>query len=143
MLRDPSINMMTRDVAGLSQFYQRLGFRLTFRTPKAGTPVHVEVALGGFTIGISSVEAAISDHGLKPNLGGRPIAVVLWSDDADRDYALLLTKGATPLRPPRDFRAEGTTVLRTAWVEDPDGNPINLVQREAKQRLRREGSFES
>jgi catechol 2,3-dioxygenase-like lactoylglutathione lyase family enzyme len=109
----------------LVEFYTGLGFRETFRTPNEGTPVHVEVTLDGFPIGIASVDTAIADHGLRPDLGGRPIEIVLWTDDADRDYARLTAAGAPSLSPPHDFLAH----LRVAWVADPDGNPIQLVQR--------------
>jgi len=126
MLQTPSINIFSRDVVRLADFYKRLGFRETFRTPREGTPTHVEVMLDQFNIGISSVEAAISDHGLKPNLDGRPVAIILWTDDTDRDYARVISEGAASLRPPQTFGAEQNE-LRTAWVADPDGNPINLV----------------
>jgi predicted enzyme related to lactoylglutathione lyase len=125
MIQNPSINIFSRDVERLSGFYQRVGFKETFRTPKEGTPSHVEVTLDDFTIGVSSVAATIKDHGLNPSLDGRPVSILLWTDDTDGEYARLLREGARPLRPPEDFRAE----LRTAWVADPDGNPINLAQR--------------
>jgi uncharacterized glyoxalase superfamily protein PhnB len=125
MFQTPSINILTLDVDRLVKFYKGVGFEETFRTPKKGVPTHVEVSLDGFTMGISSVKAAVEDHGLSPKLGGRPIAITLWSDDTDGDYARLISGGARSLRPPQDFRSE----LRTAWVEDPDGNPVNLVQR--------------
>ena len=126
MFQTPSINILTHDVVRLASFYERLGFRETYRIPNEGTPAHVEVTLDHFNLGISSVEAAVSDHGLNPNLGGRPVAIVLWTDDTDRDYALLTSEGATSLSPPHTFRAT-RNVLRTAWVADPDGNPINLA----------------
>jgi predicted enzyme related to lactoylglutathione lyase len=125
MFQDPSINILSRDVDRLTNFYERLGFKESFRTPKSGAPTHVEVTLDHFTIGISTVDAAIQEHGLSPNLDGRPIAIILWTDDTDQAYARLTSEGAESLRPPEDFR----TNLRTAWVADPDGNPINLVQR--------------
>ena len=65
-LRNPAINIYSHDVMRLVGFYQRLGFRETFRTPRQGVPVHVELTLDHFTIGIASVDAAIADHGLKP-----------------------------------------------------------------------------
>lgn len=126
MFETPSINVFTRDVVRLAEFYERLGFRETFRTPKNGTPVHMEVTLDHFNIGISSVEVAISDHGLSPNLNGRPIGIILWTDDTDRDYARLIAEGAPALSPPHTFRANQNE-LRTAWVADPDGNPVNLA----------------
>ncbi len=125
MIERPSINIFSRDVARLAGFYERLGFRETFRTPKDGLPVHVEVTLDHFTIGISSVEAAISDHGLNPNLDGRPIGIVLRSDDTDHDYErLTAAEGAKSLSAPHDFQSD----LRIAWVADPDDNPIQIVQ---------------
>jgi hypothetical protein len=80
--------------------------------------------LDGFTIGIASVDAASADHGLSPDLGGRPVEIVLWTDATDRDYARLTAAGTPSLSPPHDFLAD----LRAAWVADPDGNPIQLVQ---------------
>lgn len=124
MFRDPSIHIFSHDVVRLATFYGHLGFHETFRTPKEGTPVHVEVTLEQFTIGISSVKAAIEDHGLNPSLGGRPVGILLWTDDVDRDYARLIAEGAPSLTPPHDFQSD----LRSAWVADPDGNPINLAQ---------------
>jgi catechol 2,3-dioxygenase-like lactoylglutathione lyase family enzyme len=126
MFQTPSINIFTRDVVRLADFYKRLGFRETYRTPMEGAPMHLEVMLDQFNIGVSSVEAATSDHGLNPNLGGRPVAIILWTDDTDRDYTRLISEGATSLSPPHTFRANQNE-LRTAWVADPDGNPINLA----------------
>jgi hypothetical protein len=124
MFSRPAINVYSRDVIRLATFYEGLGFRETFRTPKDGVPVHVELMLDGFTIGIASVDAAIADHGLSPDLGGRPVEVVLWTDDTDRDHARLTAAGAPSLSPPHDFLDN----LRLAWVADPDGNPIQLAQ---------------
>jgi predicted enzyme related to lactoylglutathione lyase len=124
MFRSPAINVYSHDVMRLVAFYEGLGFRETFRTPKLGTPVHVELVLDGFTIGIASVDAAIADHGLKPELGGRPVEIVLWTDDTDDAYRRLTAAGAPSLSPPHDFLSR----LRVAWVADPDGNPIQLVQ---------------
>jgi predicted enzyme related to lactoylglutathione lyase len=122
--RSPQINVYTHDVGRLVAFYEGLGFRETFRTPKDGEPIHVELGLDGFTIGIAAVAAAVADHGLRPELGGRPVEIVLWTDDADRDYERLTAAGAPSLSPPHDFLAS----LRLAWVADPDGNPIQLAQ---------------
>jgi hypothetical protein len=124
MFRTPAINIYSHDVLRLVAFYEGLGFRETFRTPQDGPPVHVEVVLDGFTIGIASVETATIDHGLSPNLGGRPVEILLWTDDTDRDYARLIAEGAPSLSAPHDWLSD----LRLAWVADPDGNPIQLAQ---------------
>jgi hypothetical protein len=123
--RNPMINVYSHEVVRLVAFYERLGFLETFRTPRQGTPVHVELALDGFKVGIASVDAAIADHGLNPNLGGRPVEIVLWTNDTDRDHAQSNADGALSLSRPHDF-LDGR--LRSAWVADPDGNPIQLVQ---------------
>lgn len=125
MFRTPMINLYTRHIGRSVAFYRGLGFVETFRTPREGEPVHVEVALDGFTIGIATVEAAIADHGLSPQLDGRAIEIVLWTDDTDAAFARLTTAGAPILSRPHDFLAD----LRLAWVADPDGNPIQIVQR--------------
>ena len=125
MFRSPAINLYTHDVARLVAFYEGLGFAESFRTPPAGAPVHVELALDGVKVGIASVDAAVVDHGLAPDLGGRAVEIVLWSDDVDADWARLIEAGAPSLSAPHDFLEH----LRLAWVTDPDGNPIQLAQR--------------
>ena len=49
MFSSPAINVYSEDVLRLVMFYEGLGFHETFRTPKEGMPVHVEVSLDGFT----------------------------------------------------------------------------------------------
>lgn len=94
------------------------------RRPREGQSPFSERFLR-FTIGIASVEAARADHGLNPDLGGRPVEIVLWTDDADGDYARLTAAGAPSLSAPHDWLSD----LRLAWVADPDGNPIQLAQK--------------
>ena len=133
--RNPAINMYSHDVVRLARFYEDLGFRQTFRTPNEGTPVHVELTLDGFTMGIASADAAIAYHGLSPDLSGRPVEIVLWTDNTDRDYARLTVGGAPSLSPPHDFLAN----LRAAWVADPDGIPFswcNTAERSFSMRFR-------
>ncbi len=124
MFRNPQINIYSHDILRLVTFYERLGFRETFRTPREGSPIHVELTLDQFIVGIATVDSAIADHGLSPNLSGRPVEIVFWTDDSDRDYARLTAEGAPSLSPPHDFLSD----LRLAWVADPDGNPIQLAQ---------------
>jgi catechol 2,3-dioxygenase-like lactoylglutathione lyase family enzyme len=123
--RTPAITLYSHDVVRLVRFYARLGFQERFRTPDEGTPVHVELTLDGCTIGFASVDAAIAVHGLRPDLRGRLVELVLWTDDTDREYARLTAAGAPSRSPPHNFLAH----LRAAWVADPDGTPIQLVQR--------------
>ena len=103
-----------------------MGFVETFRTPKSGEPAHVELTLDGFRLGIATFEAARADHGINPSSDGRSIEIVLWTDDTDTALKALAAKGAPVLAPAHDF-LDGR--LRSAWIADPDGNPIQLVQR--------------
>ena len=122
--RSPMVNLYSRDLARAVSFYTELGFVETFRTPTSGPPAHVELQLDGFKLGIATVEAA-QEHGLRPNGEGRWVEVVLWTDDTDAAVNALTAKGAPLLSAAHDF-LDGR--LRSAWVADPDGNPIQLVQ---------------
>jgi predicted enzyme related to lactoylglutathione lyase len=126
VFKDPMINLYSRDLPRAAAFYSALGFTETFRTPPSGKPVHIELSLDGFTLGVATVEAARDYHGLRPGGEGRWIEIVLWTDDADAAVTVLAAGGAPVLAPPHDF-LKGK--LRAAWIADPDGNPIQLVQR--------------
>ena len=123
-LKSPSINLYSRDLARAVSFYADLGFVETFRTPTSGPPAHIELQLDGFTLGIAAVEEA-RGHGLRPSGDGRWIEIVLWTDDTDAAVSALTARGAPLLSPAHDF-LDGR--LRSAWIADPDGNPIQLVQ---------------
>jgi catechol 2,3-dioxygenase-like lactoylglutathione lyase family enzyme len=122
----PMINLYSRDLSRAVAFYSGFGFVESFRTPASGEPIHVELKKDGFTLGIATVEAARREHGLRPEGEGRWIEIVLWTDDTDAAVKALVAKGAPLLSPPHDF-LDGK--LRSAWIADPDGNPIQLVQR--------------
>jgi catechol 2,3-dioxygenase-like lactoylglutathione lyase family enzyme len=124
--RSPLINLYSRDLPRARAFYSQLGFVETFRAPASGEPTHIQLALDGFTLGIATVEAAREHHGLRPEGEGRRIEIVLWTDDTDAALHALVANGAPLLSSPHDF-LEGK--LRAAWIADPDGNPIQLVQR--------------
>ncbi len=113
-------------LARLAAFYSELGFAEAFRTPAAGEPVHIELKLDGFTLGIATMEAAKKHHSLRPGGDGRWIEIVLWTDDTDAALNASVAKGAPLLSTAHEF-LEGK--LRAAWIADPDGNPIQLVQR--------------
>jgi catechol 2,3-dioxygenase-like lactoylglutathione lyase family enzyme len=124
----PMINLYSRDLSRSLEFYRALGFEETFRTPSDGPPIHVEVSLNGFKVGIATVEAASRDHGLQPGFGARSMEIVLWCDDVDLATRTLMGMGAPLVSPAHDFL---NGKLRAAWVADLDGNPIQLVQRRA------------
>lgn len=119
------VNLYSRDLSRSARFYSEIGFRETFRTPDSGDPVHVELTLDGFTLGIATVDAAREHHNLKVEGEGRWIEIVLWTDDTDTALQELRAKGAPVLTPAHDFLGGR---LRAAWIADPDGNPIQIVQ---------------
>jgi catechol 2,3-dioxygenase-like lactoylglutathione lyase family enzyme len=109
----------------LSFYRDRLGFSETFRTPREGSPDHVELELEPLNLSVSTLAALRRDHGLTGG-GGPPRAeVVVWVPDADRAYAQLKSEGVRGLSAPHAFAG----VLRAAWVADPEGNPVQLVAR--------------
>jgi hypothetical protein len=85
----------------------------------------VDLVLDGYRIGFSTVESSRDDHGLDPIATGQRAAVILWTDDTETAYAELLALGAPPLKPPHVWLDR----LLIAWTADPDGNPLQLVQR--------------
>lgn len=126
--RSPMINLYSRDLARAVAFYASLGFVETFRTPASGPAAHIQLQLDGFTLGIATIDAARDTHGLRPEGEGRWIEVVLWTDDTDKAVRALTAEGAPLLSAAHDF-LDGK--LRSAWIADPDGNPIQLVQRKS------------
>jgi catechol 2,3-dioxygenase-like lactoylglutathione lyase family enzyme len=121
----PMINLYSADLSRAAAFYSELGFTETFRTPGSGEPVHIELTLDGFTLGIATIEAAKAHHNLRAEGEGRSIEIVLWTEDTDAALDAMVAKGARALSPPHDF-LDGK--LRAAWITDPDGNPIQIVQ---------------
>lgn len=124
MFTSALVNLYTTDIeAGIRFYGGLLGFEETFRTPREGTPEHVELRLGGFTLGLGSVEAARRVHGVEATPGSPVLALVVWADDADAAFERLVAAGVPAVRQPRDS-GNGN---RTALVRDPDGNLVEIV----------------
>jgi glyoxylase I family protein len=124
MFQSPQIVLFSEDVSRAARFYARLGFRETFRVPLEGEPIHVDLELDGYKIGIASVASTRDDHGLEPVPEGQRAAVILWTYDTQRAYTELTANGVPGLKPPHEWLSR----LLIAWVSDPDGNPIQIVQ---------------
>jgi hypothetical protein len=70
--RAPQVNFYVQDIEASVSFYRDLfGFTETFRTPQRGTPVHVELGLDGFTLGLATIETLRDTHGVTGG-AGRP-----------------------------------------------------------------------
>ena len=126
--KDPQVNLYVKDVEESAKFYSGLfGFKESFRTPRSGTPIHIELRLGDLILGVASHESVRRIHGLSPGSGPVRGEVALWTDNVDEAFAELKARGAQPMSPPHDFGS-----LRAAWVADPDDNPIQIVARISK-----------
>ena len=119
------VNLYANDVEPAVAVYAAMGFEETYRYAPDGEPLHVELRDGGLTIGISSVRAALDEHGLEVSQVGAAVELVLWCDDVDAAYARTLEAGATVIRQPHEFQGR----LRVGRVTDPLGNPLVLIQR--------------
>jgi catechol 2,3-dioxygenase-like lactoylglutathione lyase family enzyme len=122
--QSPQVILFSEDLPRAVAFYSRLGFAETFRVPTDGEPIHVDLTLDGYKIGIASVASTRDDHGLDPIPSGQRAAVVLWTDDTTAAFAALTASGAPALVPPHEWLGR----LLIAWTADPDGNPIQIVQ---------------
>ena len=121
----PEVILFSADVERASAFYQRLGFLETFRVPPNGTPIHVDLELDGYKIGFASIQSSRDDHGLDPATTGQRGTITLWTADTATAYQTLLDDGVRGLFPPSVWLDR----LLIAWVQDPDGHPIQIVRR--------------
>ena len=120
----PMTTIYTRDLPAALAFYGGLlGFEETFRAPSADAPDHVELRLDGVTIALSTAEAAARVHGLVAVPGSHGFQLVVWTDDVDAAYGVLVAAGAPGHTPPHDTGNDN----RNAVVRDPDGNLVELV----------------
>jgi hypothetical protein len=72
----------------------------------------------------------MTSYGLNPVTEGQRAAVVLWTDDTHAAYARLQELGARPVTAPEPW----LDWLLIAWVEDPDGHLVQVVQDASDQR---------
>ncbi|MGW6282131.1 VOC family protein [Kribbella sp. NPDC055071] len=124
MFTSPRIVLFTRDIERAVRFYAELGFVEAFRTPTHGTPIHVDLMLDGYRIGLATEDSARHDHGLDPVATGQRAAVILWTTDTPAAYSKLQAAGAKPIKDPAPWLDR----LLIAWAEDPDGHLVQVVQ---------------
>jgi catechol 2,3-dioxygenase-like lactoylglutathione lyase family enzyme len=126
VFESPQVNFYVQDVEVAARFYREsFGFTETFRTPEHGQPIHVELRLDTFTLGLATIDSLREVHGIIVGSGPPRAEVVVWADDVDQAYANLAARNVRTLSAPHDFLDS----LRAAWVADPDGNPVQIVMR--------------
>lgn len=120
------VNLYTHDIeAGIRFYRDLLGFAETFRTPAEGVPEHIELRLGGFTVGLGTVEAAKRVHGVEAEPGRPSMVLVIWTDSVDQAFEHLVAAGVPALQPPHDAGNDN----RNALLRDPDGNLVEIVSK--------------
>lgn len=125
MFRSPQVVLLCSDLPATAAFYAGLGFREAFRTPAApAEPIHIDLELDGYRLGLAAATSAREDHGLDPVDRGQRAAVVLWNDDVRSAHRRLLDGGAPDLGAPHVWLGR----LLIAWVADPDGHAVQVVQ---------------
>jgi lactoylglutathione lyase len=118
------VSLYTRDIeAGLRFYRDLLGFTETFRTPAEGIPEHVEFRLGGFTVGLGTVEAARKVRGVEATPGSPAMVLVVWTGDVEAACAELTAAGVPLVQLPHDTGNSN----RNALLRDPDGNLVEIV----------------
>ena len=129
MFKEGFVNLYTRDIeAGIHFYRDLLGFKETFRTPKEGTPEHVELTLNGFGVGLGTVEAAKRRHEVDAAPGTPAMVLVIWTDDLEKSFELLKSAGTRVVRPPHNVGSSN----RSALLRDPDGNLVEMVAKKRR-----------
>nr|WP_159059458.1 VOC family protein [Streptomyces antibioticus] len=118
------VNLWCDDVERCAAFFRRLGLPERFRFPRDGEPHQVEVEAAGVRIGLSSARVGGELFGIATTPGANT-EVVLWCDDVDGLHRRALEAGGEPLVEPTDS-PDGR--LRFAWLHDPEGHRVKLVQ---------------
>jgi catechol 2,3-dioxygenase-like lactoylglutathione lyase family enzyme len=118
------VAVVTADVERAAKFYTEvLGFRETVRLDTTHSGLIIFVSLDG-----CQVELFGGGNPRDPKEGVNEVGykhITLLVDDVDAEYTRLKELGV-------DFYMDPTTVesgLRLAFFRDPDGNPIELLQR--------------
>lgn len=123
--RDPQVILFVEDCERAARFYAAFGFAETFRGG-GDPPVKIELQLGAFGLGLALPGPAAHAHGIVPVTEGHRAVMTLWTDDLIGARDLALAAGGSHPGDPHDF-LDGR--LRVVFVEDPDGHPVQLVQR--------------
>lgn len=120
------VGLFVQDMAESLSFYRdALGGTVTFRGVRAAGPN--EIAYLRFGGGLIEL---ISGPAPDPSWGDRGLHHLGYiTDELDADYSRLARSGATPWRPPTPA---GTGGGRVAFLLDPNGIRVELLEREGK-----------
>jgi len=118
------VAVVTTDVERAASFYaEALGFHETGRLETGHRGTLVFLSLDGTMVELFGGGEPKGPAEGQPDVGYKHICLLV--DDVDVEYARLMARGV-------EFHMAPTTVeagLRIAFFRDPDGNPIELLQR--------------
>ncbi len=111
-----------QDVPRTVAFYQRLGFKESFRMPPDGEAGYVGLCRGEAELAVVTADSPRQLIGVE--VGEHPrFELFIYVDDVDQSAGQLQASGTPVLRQPEDmFWGE-----RVAYVADPEGNPVALT----------------
>ena len=124
MIRLHHAAIQTRDLARLEAFYtQALGLSVALRWGDLGI---VFLDAGGAWIELCQIDRlGAEEHPHRLDEGAGLNHVAFCVAQLESAYHALLAAGAAPIAAPRQYRS-----LRIAFVADPDGNVVELVEAE-------------
>jgi lactoylglutathione lyase len=110
----------TKDVPRLIDFYERIGFTVTFRFPPDDEQGYASLSRDGSDLGIVHADFPREQIGVEVGDGPR-FEMFVYVDGLDEFVEGL---GAPVLKAPMDM----PWGERIAYVSDPEGNPVVLAQ---------------
>jgi len=110
------------DVQPMVDFYEELGFSITFRMPEQGEAGYVTMGRDESELAIVDAEWPAQQTSLP--LGTDPrFEMFIYVEELDETIEALRSRGVPVLQEPTD-QPWGE---RTAYVSDPEGNPVSLA----------------
>ena len=110
------------EVQPMVEFYEELGFSISFRIPEQGEAGYVTMVRDEAELAIVDAEWPARQTSLEMGTDPR-FEMFVYVDDLEGTVDALRARGAPVLQEPAD-QPWGE---RTAYVTDPEGNPVSLA----------------
>ena len=114
--------LYAHDVQPMVDFYEELGFAITFRMPEHGEAGYVTMVRDEAELAI--VDAEWPTQQMQVSMGTEPrFEMFVYVEELEETVEALRSRGAPVIQEPTD-QPWGE---RTAYVADPEGNPVSLA----------------
>lgn len=110
------------EVQPMVDFYEELGFSISFRLPEEGEAGYVTMGRDEAELAIVDAEWPARQTSLEMGIDPR-FEMFVYVDDLEGTVEALRARGAPVIQEPAD-QPWGE---RTAYVTDPEGNPVSLA----------------